>query len=316
MYYNVTVFWFQGGDYFIMSGFMDEWVNDGLAREDRFGELFQIHRDTPDGREISGLRIIRIPASEEEYETAKKTVLAEEEAHELFYEMLERITGECRVMESLSENPNILGCREYEAVENEEGFGWTVYIRTELLRPLLSYAGECPMTVPDVVQLGIEIADALAGCRMFEIIHRDVSPETIFVTEDRHFKLGGFDLAHEREKVASDRAKKNQGTYVSPEQYGGKNYSYESDQYSLGLILYRFLNHDRMPFYPPSSQPVRYHDRELARQKILDGKTVPPPDGADEALGAIIQKACAFKPERRYGSAAELRDALLAYANS
>ena len=293
-----------------MSCFMDEWTIDGKIRQDRFGDLLQIHRDTETGRETSCLRVLKFPESEEEYEAVKMTVLDESELRTYFYEMVDRTKVECQVMDLLKENGNVIRYEECDVVENEDRFGWTVYIRIELQRPLLSYVKDHPLTVGDVVRLGIDISHALEGCRQYEIIHRNVCPETIFVTDDGHFKLGGFDIAHEREKVRSDHKQEKPGNYMSPEQYGGKNYSYASDMYSLGLIMYRFLNRDRLPFLPPDPEPIRYFDREEARKKLLDGRPLPDPIDATTELAEIVKKACAYRPENRYGSAAEMRQAL------
>ena len=295
-----------------MSGFMDQWIKEETVLKDRFGEIIRIYMDTEHGREYSGLRSFRFPESDAEYEAAKATVLDESELTAYFYDMVQRTEAECRVMSLLNENGNIVRYEEYSIEEDPYQFGWTVNIRVELLKPFLSYIHDNSLTVDDVIMLGIDISHALEGCHQYEIVHRNVCPETIYVTEDGHFKLGGFDIAHEREKVTSDRKQEKQNIYMSPEQYGGKNYSYPSDIYSLGLILYRFLNGDRLPFLPPAPAPVRYFDRQEAVRKMHEGLPFPDPVNGTSELSEIIKKACAFKPENRY-NATMLREALMAY---
>ena len=290
--------------------FINEWTIDKKIREDRYGDLIRIYRDTEGDRKYSALRILSFPASEEEYLTAKSTVIAEEELDEYFYEMVERAEAECRVMSTLKNNGNIVGYDEYAIVENTDSFGWKVYIRIELLKPFLTYVNEHPMTEEDVIRFGLDLSHALEGCRQFEIVHRDVRPENIYVTDDGHFKLGGFDIAHEREKVASDRKIKKPGAYMAPEQVGGKNYSYPADMYSLGLIMYRYLNDDRLPFLPPRPASISYFDREEAMRKLMEGRPLPDPVNGSDALISIVKRACAYRPGNRYDSPSDMHGEL------
>ena len=94
---------------------------------------------------------------------------------------------------------------------------------------------------------------------------------------------------------------------MAPEVYKGEAYGASVDIYSLGIVLYRFMNNNRAPFLPPYPTPIKYADRESAMARRIKGETLPAPANADEALSRVILKACAYKPEDRYRSAADMR---------
>ncbi len=287
-----------------------DWVVDECIGEGAFGKVYRMHREDFGYVYTSALKVIHIPLSQTEYDSVCNDLSNDQEVHDYFYGMVEDIVAEFALMSKLKGNSNIVSYEDHQIVENKDEFGWTIYIRMELLKPLFQYVREHPLSVADVVRLGIDISRALEMCKQYHIIHRDVKPENIFVSDMGTFKLGDFGIAKQLEKSTAGLSKKGTRGYMAPEMYNGQKYDASVDVYSLGVVLYRFLNNNRMPFMPPAPQPIRYSDQEEANRKMVSGEPFPMPVGADGALGHIVLRACAFKPANRYADAMGLRHAL------
>ena len=166
------------------------------------------------------------------------------------------------------------------------------------------------MNEAHVRRLGMDICRALDLCGKYQIIHRDIKPENIFVSELGDFKLGDFGIARTAEKTMSAMSRKGTYTYMAPEVYKGEAYNASVDQYSLGIVLYRLLNDYRAPFLPAAPNPISFTDREEAQNRRMRGEPFPNPAHASGEMAAVIRKACAFYPQDRFASAADMGEAL------
>lgn len=160
----------------------------------------------------------------------------------------------------------------------------------------------------DILKLGIDICRALEICQEKNIIHRDIKPENIFVNDRGDFKLGDFGIARTIEKTISNLSKKGTYAYMAPEVYRGMKYGSSVDIYSLGMVLYRYLNQNRMPFLPFGT--IRYQDRENALERRMQGEIIPPPINGSDELKAAVLKALSFDAKERYRTPKEFREAL------
>ena len=82
------------------------------------------------------------------------------------------------------------------------------------------------------------------------------------------------------------------------------------DIYALGLVLYKLMNHNRLPFLNLEKQLITYRDKENALTRRMSGETPPPPVDAGEAFGSVILKACAYDAKERYQTPEKFREAL------
>lgn len=182
----------------------------------------------------------------------------------------------------------------------------------ELLTPIEHYIVKTPMNEERVLKLGIDLCQALEACEELSIIHRDIKPDNIFVNRFGSFKLGDFGIA--RTVDGTTRGTKT-GTYgyMAPEVFNGKEYNSTVDIYSLGIVLYQYLNGGRLPFMPPVGQNVTMGDIENASARRFSEEKIPQIEGIDPELSSIICKACASDSDDRYQSAGEFRKALLHY---
>lgn len=286
------------------------WTVDSVIGEGTFGSVYRIVREDFGHVYESALKVIRVPQSSTELASLKEEGMSDESITLYYQGMIEEIVSEISIMSKLRGNSNIVSYEDHKVVELENEFGWNIFIRMEMLTPLYTYIKDHPMSEKDVVKLGIDICRALEVCQHFSIIHRDIKPENIFVSSQGTFKLGDFGIAKQLDKATQALSKKGTYTYMAPEVYREEPYGATVDTYSLGIVLYRFLNDGRTPFMPPADQPIRFQDKDRATAKRMLGEPLPPPSGAQPALSDIILKACAFAPEDRYSNARDMRLAL------
>ena len=287
-----------------------DWNVDGCIGEGAFGRVYKISRQDFGHTYDAALKVIEVPQSQSEVDAVRNDGMSEQNVTQYFQSVVEDIVEEFALMSKLKGNSNIVSYEDHSVEKRRDSFGWNIYIRMELLTPLFSYIKQHKMTVRDVIQIGIDICQALEVCQKYNIIHRDIKPENIFVSDIGTYKLGDFGIARQLEKTSSGLSKKGTFTYMAPEVYKGLEYNSTVDIYSLGIVLYRFLNNNRSPFMPPASQPIRYSDKEKANIMRISGQRMPKPCNASGRLAEIVLKACAYNPSERYESAGIMRQAL------
>ena len=221
------------------------------------------------------------------------------------YGRIARFLHEARTIASLN-HPNI--CTIYEIGEHEGRH----FIAMELLdgaalsravngRPLDSYRA---------VELGIEIADALAAAHAAGIIHRDLKPANIFVTKSDRVKLLDFGLAVVVPPQLPGQPASETPTlgltggtvpYMSPEQVQGEALDARTDLFSLGVVMYELLT-SRRPFIGMTADDVK--------DAILHESPVPTRDlnpSIPIELVRIVDKSLEKNRKLRYQTASDLR---------
>ena len=284
-----------------------EWSIVREIGEGSFGKVFEIERRDFGYTYKAALKAITIPQSQSEVKSVLADGMDEQSATSYFRGFVEEMVAEFVLMSKLKGHSNIVSYEDHRVVEHTEGIGWDILIRMELLTPLLDHVSKNPLSRGDVIKLGIDICKALEVCRKNNIIHRDIKPENIFYSDIGDFKLGDFGIAKTVEKTTGGLSKKGTYTYMAPEVYKGEAYGASVDIYSLGIVLYRFMNNNRTPFLPPYPTPIKYADRESAMARRIKGEALPAPANADEALSRVILKACAYSPKDRYLSPSDMR---------
>ncbi|MBQ7354437.1 MAG: serine/threonine protein kinase [Clostridia bacterium] len=273
-----------------------------------FSKVYKIRKkDSGDGREYSSaLKIITIPQSPDEFDTYLDEGYDETTISGIFEGQVQRIVEEFHLMSQFRGNSNIVSYEDHRIVPHENGRGWDIYIRMELLTPLTKFSGQNPMTEEETIKLGIGICRALELCQKQNIIHRDIKPQNIFVNKFGDYKLGDFGIAKSMDHT-THATKTGTYSYMAPEVYRGEAYGATIDLYSLGLVLYWLLNERRMPFLPlPPAAPTAAQLNE-AQARRLSGEAIPAPKNGSDDLKAIVQKACAFRAADRYATPAAMR---------
>ena len=290
-----------------MENVFDKWKIEECIGEGAFGKVYRIAREEFGHKYYSAMKVLHIPQSEAEVNSVRNEGMTEANLTQYFESMVTNIIEEFTLMEKLKGNSYIVSCEDHEVVKRTTSFGWDIYIRMELLTPLFKYVNEKGFSVLDVVHLGIDICRALEICQKYNIIHRDIKPENIFVSDVGDFKLGDFGIARELDKTSGGLSKKGTRNYMAPEVYKGEAYNSTIDIYSLGIVMYRFLNGNRLPFLPLPPNPILYSDKEYAEMSRMSGQPMPAPIDAPPELAKAVLKACAYLPAERYATAKEMR---------
>lgn len=296
--------------YQIGSVVFDNWSIKRKIGEGSFGRVFEIEREDFGQAYHAALKVITVPQNESELRGAIEEGMTQAQAEQYFYSVVEDIVREFALMARLKGTANVVSYEDHTVIKHNDEIGWDILIRMELLNPLLPYAYAHPFSRRDVIRLGIDMCKALELCQKYNIIHRDIKPENIFVSDNGDFKLGDFGIARTVEKTMSGLSKKGTYNYMAPEVYRGTEYGFSVDIYSLGIVLYRLLNKNRIPFLPPAPEPITYSKREIALAKRMGGEEIPIPFYAEGRLGEIVRKACSFHSKDRYDSPMQMRQEL------
>ncbi len=292
--------------------FFGEWHIKRFLGAGSYGRVFEIERrDAFDTVYTGALKAITIPSSPSELEEILADGMDMNGASTYFRDYVKELNREIALMSKLKGHSNIVSYEDHKMFQHEDGVGWDILIRMELLTPITSLLRE-NRTFPrrKVIQLGIDLCRALEICQRYNIIHRDIKPANIFLSDTEDFKLGDFGVA--RIASAATGASTRAGTvnYMAPEVFRGEKYSSNVDLYSLGLVMYQLLNNNRMPLYPPYPQAITPSSRERAQARRLAGAALPAPVNAGGRLAEIVLKACAPDPAQRYDSPTVMRQAL------
>lgn len=274
-----------------------------------FGTVYEIERDFYGEKELAAMKIIRIPKEESDLDDDYNSGMTEEEVREKYTYIQNYFSKEYQLMLEFKGHSNIVNCHDFSVVPNPDGPGCALYIRMELLKPLKEVLKTETFSEARIVQLGIDICRALEICERRDVIHRDIKPDNIMMSEFGNFKLGDFGIARTMEKTMS-ASMAGTDWYMAPEVAKKMKYGKSVDTYSLGLVLYWLLNDGRLPFVPEKER-ISVKDMQTAYGLRMRGEQIPEPKAGSAQLKAVVLKALSFDREKRYRSGKEMLEALL-----
>ena len=296
--------------------FWDSWYIKRFIGAGSYGKVFEIEEHDNFGNVYKGaLKAITVPSSQDEIDELLAG-MSKENVSTYFDDYVERLNREIVLMSKLTGNSNIVSYQAHKAIRHDNGVGWDILIRMELLTPLNAYIdANGPLNEQMVIKLGIDICKALEICKQYNVIHRDIKPANIFISETNSFKLGDFGIARIASESTGASTKAGTPNYMAPEVYWGKKYTDNVDTYSLGIVMYQLLNSNRLPLMPPYPKDISFKERKQALTQRLSGASLPPPLNASALLANIVLKACAPSPADRYESPTQMRQELKAIYN-
>lgn len=279
----------------------NEWTVEELLGEGTFGKVYKIRREFLGREQFAALKVISI--SQNRTNSGFSFSMDDKS-------FVDEIISEIELMAKFKGNSNVVSYEDHKVIKENDGLGWTILIRMELLTPLSSYIKTNDVTEETVINLGKDISKALVMLNKHNIIHRDIKLENIFVSENGDFKLGDFGTARIIEKTVDNRTKTGTYMYMAPEVIRSEPYGAKADIYSLGILMYYLLNHQRFPFFPKYPEQVKFEDHKTAFSKRISGEAIAPPDCDNKKLSTIVLKACEFDSKNRYTDAQEMNSLL------
>ncbi len=231
---------------------------------------------------------------------------------------LERFRREAHSVAQMN-NPNIVNIYDSgeEVVSGENGqvehlpYLVMEYVKGQTLRDILKVNGA--LSQRDAEQVMVGVLNALEYSHRMGVIHRDIKPGNIMISEQGMVKVMDFGIARALDDSAATMTQ-SQGVvgtaqYLSPEQARGESVDMRSDLYSAGCVLYEMLT-GKPPFTGDSAVAIAYqHVSEVATPP----STVVP--GLPKMWDSICAKAMAKDRQNRYATAAEFKNDLLAFMN-
>ena len=256
----------------------------GLIASGGMGEVFQAHDKVLD--RVVALKVLRPGIGSDT-------------------DFIERFRKEATIAGRLS-HPNIVQVYDWGRGDDGSAYMAMEFVDGQNLREVLSSNGRLRPSVAS--RIAGQVCAALEAARKSGLVHRDVKPENILLTPDGGVKVADFGLSRTMAESRATQAGVLMGTahYLAPEQVDGGESDHRSDVYALGVVLYEMLTGET-PFTGDNPLVIAYqrvrHDVPKPSERIGG---VPP--GLDE----VVRRATARNADNRFGSAAEMGEALRA----
>ncbi len=296
------------------------WPDLYLAREIGQGLNSRVFStESADGSGVGyAVKAILIPDDWENIDNLRDLRYSDEEIEKYLASRAESSMLEIQYMMKLSGNEHIIRIIDHKML-HPEPFRYVVLLRMELLSPLIKTAAE-GISYARVIQIGMELCDALTFCHSKKIVHRDIKPSNIFLDSTGVCKLGDFSASKEFRCDENTLTSIGTPQFMAPEAFRASTHpaafdsAVRTDIYSLGLVLYWMLNECALPFLP-SGRIATYEENRKAFERRINGEALPLPALHDnDALINVIRKATEFSPQKRFCSAEEMKKALASAA--
>lgn len=209
-----------------------------------------------------------------------------------------RFQREANAASSLK-HPNIV---EMYDVGEDDGKYFIVmeYINGKTLKSLVKKRGS--LTLPEVMDIMLQLTSAVACAHDSYIIHRDIKPQNVMILEDGRVKITDFGIAMALNSNELTQTNSVMGSvhYLPPEQANGSGSTIKSDIYSLGILMFELLT-GKLPFKGENAVEIAIKQMKEQIPSVCDlNPNIP------QSVENIVLKACAKNPRNRYESAAQM----------
>ncbi len=191
------------------------------------------------------------------------------------------------------DHPNICNIHEIDETDDGQLFISMTYYEGETLQKKIERG---PLHIEQAIAITIQVAQGLFKAHSKKIIHRDIKPGNIFITEEGHVKILDFGLAKltGTTKITKEGATTGTIAYMSPEQARGKDVDEKSDIWSLGVVLYEMLT-GTVPFKGENWRVTLYSILNTQPESIKQlRKDIP------EALEDVVEQMMQKDTKSRY----------------
>jgi serine/threonine protein kinase len=213
---------------------------------------------------------------------------------------------EARIVGQLS-HPSVVQLYDVGIDERAAPYLVMEYIAGETLQRHLASSA---LTVPRACAWAVDLAGALATAHRAGIVHGDVKPGNIFITQENRVRLGDFGIARLTTQLSITGRVVGTPAYLAPEQIESELQDYRSDQFSFGVVFYQMLTGIR-PFDGNSVGAVC--------AQILNDEPVPPSrhnPAVPPALDRVVARCLEKNPQDRFASCEDLAKSLYPFTRS
>ena len=211
-----------------------------------------------------------------------------------------RFQREALSASSLS-HPNIVEI--YDVGEDDGNFYIVMeYIEGKTLKQLIKKRGV--LSLPETMDIMLQLLDALKSAHDSYIIHRDIKPQNIMIKDSGLVKITDFGIAMALNSAQLTQTNSVMGSvhYLPPEQASGKGSTIRSDIYSLGILMFEMLT-GRVPFRGDSAVEIALKHMKEPLPSVRELNPVVP-----QSVENIILKAAAKNPKNRYHDVRDMAD--------
>src|SRR5574344_1764102 len=196
-------------------------------------------------------------------------------------------------------HPNIV--EMYDVGEDDGNYFIVMeYVDGKTLKSLIKKRGV--LTLPEVIDIMLQLTSAIACAHDSYIIHRDIKPQNVMILDDGRVKITDFGIAiaSNAQELTQTNSVMGSVHYLPPEQASGKGATIKSDIYSLGILMYELLI-GKVPFKGENAVEIALKQlKEPIPSVCSQNEEIP------QSIENIILKACAKNPKNRYDSAREM----------
>ena len=211
-----------------------------------------------------------------------------------------RFQREASSASSLS-HPNIV--EMYDVGEDNGNYFIVMeYVEGKSLKSLIKKRGG--LTLPEVLDIMLQLTDGIACAHNSYIIHRDIKPQNILVLDDGRVKITDFGIAQalKRGELTETNSVMGSVHYLPPEQANGTGTTIKSDIYSLGIVMFELLT-GKVPFKGENAVEIALKQMKEPMPSIHTYK-----EGIPQSIENIILKAAAKNPKNRYDTVLEMQE--------
>ena len=290
-----------------------EWRLEGLIGRGSHGSVWRASRTVGGYTARAAVKVIDIPRDQDDVSALASMGMDDGAIRAYLEGTANSLLREVAAMERLKGAPGVVAVEDYQLVRDPgDDMHWALYIRMELLESLQAIIRREGAPGPEeAARIGADLCRGLAFCHAEGVVHRDVKPANVFRSRFGEYKLGDFGIAARLDDATrSTMSFAGSPAYMAPEVSGG-HYGRSVDVYSLGLMLYRWLNGGRPPFVPAGG-PVALSELDGAERRRASGERPPLPagEGVDPGLAAVVRRAVEPRPADRWPSADSFGEAL------
>lgn len=278
---------------------LPDWTLTYLLSEKDGEKIFQAEKESASGVKSSLIRTVFLPCSDENYEKLSEKFGGDEnELRKHNARLLQKSKNEFAFLRRMTGKGGWLNLRESYDISNIEGTQSLLAARFDNAQSLEGFIEENGLTQGALLKMAIDVCRGLEKAKKAGRVHGSLSPDCIFVDENCKFRIGKIDSEiSETKKITDTSTEALLFTAPWATQFG---VNYTSDTYSVGLIMYYYLNNRKLPFEDTLS-------REDALVKRLSPKDIPKPANDIGRITEIVMKACQTSTKKRYQTPYQMR---------